>query len=185
MPGKSVASNKAQVKLDETLKKVHVKPIPKDWYDTFIETARVVCGYIKHTIGTKNGSYKFGWYDGIPNGVPTGKVTSLIPDVWDTFGRNVWNLFGGQGQKDSWNTADIFLVKNGSGDKLLADSKAMKKIIEAAQENNKIAWDSLAISIDQAKAKDQPLEADYDKNDNNKYNDTTNERKREKEPENE
>lgn len=130
MPGKSVTSNKAQVKLDQTLKMVHKKPIPTDWYDTFIETARVVCGYINHTIGTKNGSYKFGWYDGTPNGVPTGKVSSLIPDVWDTFGRNVWNLFGGQGQKDSWNTADIFLVKNGSGDKLLADSKAMKNMFE-------------------------------------------------------
>jgi len=130
LPGKSIASNKAQVELDNTLKEVHKKPIPKDWYDTFIETAKVVCGYIGHRIGSKNNSYKFGWYDGIPNGVPRAKVTTVIPDIWDKFGNDVWKLFGGYGQKDSWNTADIFLVKNGQGERMLASIKELKKTFE-------------------------------------------------------
>ena len=113
VPGKSLASNKAQVALDAKLKEVHKKPIPKDWYNTFIETAKVVCGYIGHSIGSKNNSYKYGWYDGIPNGIPRAKVSTVIPDIWDKFGNDVCKLFGGYGQKASWNTAYIFIVKNG------------------------------------------------------------------------
>lgn len=130
VPGKSLASNKAQVALDAKLKEVHKKPIPKDWYNTFIETAKVVCGYIGHSIGSKNNSYKYGWYDGIPNGIPRAKVSTVIPDIWDKFGNDVWKLFGGYGQKDSWNTADIFIVKNGQGEQMFNSIEVLKKNFE-------------------------------------------------------
>ena len=60
---------------------------------------------------------KFGWYDGIPAEVDRGDVTTLLPDIWDLMGAQVWKLFGGKGQKDSWNTADVFMVKNGADKK--------------------------------------------------------------------
>ena len=116
-------SKLAQAQLDEELKKVYPK-MTKAWYDTFISQAKAICNYklCKHTIGTTTTSYKFGWYDGAPAGIPKADTTSLLPDIWNVMGKEVWDVFGGKGQKDSWNTADVFLVKNG------ADAKIMKTV---------------------------------------------------------
>ena len=93
-----------------------------------ISQAKVICNYnlCKHTIGPTTNSYKFGWYDGIPAEVDRGDVTTLLPDIWDLMGAQVWKLFGGKGQKDSWNTADIFLVKNGGDAKIMKDIKGLR-----------------------------------------------------------
>ena len=39
----------------------------------------------------------------------------------------VWKLFVGKGQKDSWNTADVFMVKNGADKKILKEIAELKK----------------------------------------------------------
>ena len=118
-------SKKAQLELDVALKKVY-PAMNKAWYDTFISQAKVICKYnlCKHTIGTKTQAYKFGWYDGIPAEVDKGDVTTLLPDIWDLMGAQVWKLFGGKGQKDSWNTADVFMVKNGADKKILKENQS-------------------------------------------------------------
>ena len=121
------ASKKAQLELDVALKKVY-PAMNKAWYDTFISQAKVISNYklCKHSIGTKTNAYKFGWYDGIPAEVDKGDVTTLLPDIWNLMGKEVWDLFGGKGQKDSWNTADIFLVKNGGDAKIMKDIKGLR-----------------------------------------------------------
>mgnify|MGYP003299208011 CR=1 FL=1 len=120
-------SKEAQEELDAALEKVYPK-MTKAWYNTFINQAKAICKYklCKHTIGTTTNSYKFGWYDGIPAEVDKGDVTTLLPDIWDLMGKEVWDLFGGKGQKDSWNTADIFLVKNGGDAKIMKDIKGLR-----------------------------------------------------------
>ena len=122
------ASKTAQLELDVALKKVY-PAMNKAWYETFISQAKAICNYklCKHSIGTKTNSYKFGWYDGIPAEVDKGDVTTLLPDIWDLMGAQVWKLFGGKGQKDSWNTADVFMVKNGADKKILKDIAELKK----------------------------------------------------------
>ena len=114
------ASKTAQLELDVALKKVY-PAMNKAWYETFISQAKAICNYklCKHSIGTKTNAYKFGWYDGIPAEVDKGDVTTLLPDIWDLMGAQVWKLFGGKGQKDSWNTADVFMVKNGADKKII------------------------------------------------------------------
>ena len=37
-----------------------------------------------------------------------GDVTTLLPAIWDVFTDKQKKVFGGQ--KDSWNTADVFVV---------------------------------------------------------------------------
>ena len=122
------ASKTAQLELDVALKKVY-PAMNKAWYETFISQAKAICNYklCKHSIGTKTNAYKFGWYDGIPAEVDKGDVTTLLPDIWDLMGAQVWKLFGGKGQKDSWNTADVFMVKNGADKKILKEIAELKK----------------------------------------------------------
>jgi len=121
-------SKEAQAELDKELKKVYPK-MTKAWYETFISQAKVMCNYklCKHTIGTTTNSYKFGWYDGAPAGIPASDTTSLLPDIWDLMGKEVWKVFGGVRQKDSWNTADVFLVKNGGDAKIMKDIKGLRE----------------------------------------------------------
>ena len=121
-------SKTAQLELDVALKKVY-PGINKAWYETFISQAKAICNYklCKHTIGTKTNSYKFGWYDGAPAGIPASDTTSLLPDIWNLMGKEVWDVFGGVRQKDSWNTADIFLVKNGGDAKIMKTIKGLRE----------------------------------------------------------
>ena len=121
-------SKKAQEELDAALEKVYPK-MTKAWYNTFINQAKVICKYklCKHTIGTTTTSYKFGWYDGAPEGIPKSDTTSLLPDIWNLMGQEVWKVFGGVRQKDSWNTADVFLVKNGGDAKIMKEIKGLRE----------------------------------------------------------
>ena len=121
-------SKTAQLELDIELKKVYPAMKPA-WYNTFIEQAKVLCKYklSKHTIGSTTSVYDYGWYDGIPKGVDRADVTTLLPDIWNLMGPKVWDLFGGKGQKDSWNTADVFLVKKNQSAEILRRVKVMHK----------------------------------------------------------
>ena len=126
---KTMKSRKAQIELDIALAELYpaIKPI---WYDTFISQAKTLCGYklCKHTIGSTTDVYDYGWYDGEPAGIDSGDQTSLLPDIWNKiFDDKVWNLFGGKGQKDSWNTADVFLVKKKKTDVIYNRIEKMKK----------------------------------------------------------
>ena len=42
-------------------------------------------------------------------------------------GKEVWDVFGGVRQKDSWNTADVFLVKNGGEAKIMKEIKGLRE----------------------------------------------------------
>ena len=121
-------SKEAQEELDAALEKVYPK-MTKAWYNTFINQAKAICKYklCKHTIGTTTSSYKFGWYDGAPEGIPKSDTTSLLPDIWNLMGKEVWDVFGGVRQKDSWNTADVFLVKNGGEAKIMKEIKGLRE----------------------------------------------------------
>ena len=110
---KKKSSKKAQLELDIALKKVYPK-MNKAWYDTFISQATTLCKFklCKHTIGSTKDVYEYGWYDGIAEEIPTTDQTSLLPDIWNNiFDDKIWKLFGGKRQKDSWNTADVYMVK--------------------------------------------------------------------------
>ena len=94
---------------DKDLKSVftQVYPnMPEDWYVTFLNQAQA----IKNKIGDNN--WKYGWYDGTQgwaSGImPNNKVSYIMSAIWDVFTDKQKKVFGGQ--KDSWNTADVFVV---------------------------------------------------------------------------
>ena len=80
--------------------------MPEDWYVTFLNQAQA----IKNKIGDNN--WKYGWYDGTQgwaSGImPNNKVSYIMGAIWDVFTDKQKKVFGGQ--KDSWNTADVFVV---------------------------------------------------------------------------
>ena len=80
--------------------------MPEDWYVTFLNQAQA----IKDKIGNNN--WKYGWYDGSQgwaSGImPNNKVSYIMGAIWDVFTDKQKKVFGGQ--KDSWNTADVFVV---------------------------------------------------------------------------
>jgi|TARA_R100001443_G_scaffold87724_1_gene94281 hypothetical protein len=126
---KNKKSRDAQFALNKVLNRIYGTKIPKNWYNTFIEQAQVLCAFSlsSHKIGTTTDAYDFGWYDGTPQGVSPSDTTTLMQDLWELFGSHVWKLFGGRGQKDSWNTADVFMVKKGQTSKIYNAVKVMHK----------------------------------------------------------
>ena len=80
--------------------------MPEDWYVTFLNQAQA----IKNKIGDNN--WKYGWYDGTQgwaSGImPNNKVSYIMGAIWDVFTDKQKKVFGSQ--KDSWNTADVFVV---------------------------------------------------------------------------
>ena len=130
---KKKTSKTAQLELDVVLKKVY-PAMKKAWYDTFISQATTLCKYklCKHTIGSVKDIYEYGWYDGIAEEIPTTEQTTLLPDIWNKiFDERQWKLFGGKRQKDSWNTADVFLVKKGKTDEIYTRIEKMKKLFDS------------------------------------------------------
>ena len=80
--------------------------MPEDWYVTFLNQAQA----IKDKIGDNN--WKYGWYDGSQgwaSGImPNSKVSYIMGAIWDVFTEKQKKVFGNK--KDSWNTADVFVV---------------------------------------------------------------------------
>ena len=94
---------------DLDLKSVFMKVypnMPEDWYVTFLNQAQA----IKNKIGNNN--WKYGWYDGSQgwaSGImPNSKVSYIMGAIWDVFTEKQKKVFGNK--KDSWNTADVFVV---------------------------------------------------------------------------
>jgi hypothetical protein len=117
--------------MDLNLKNVLYKTyrgINTDWYTTFLEQADAVKNYLG--VRDKDTSYKYGWFDGSAgwnnNKIPSDKVTSIVTDIWDVFTRQQRDLFGNK--KDSWNTADVYMVKASKESEILKEVKDLHKL---------------------------------------------------------
>ena len=99
------------------LKKIYPKMDGK-WYNTFLKQARALNEYINHREGTKDTSWKYGWYDGTAPEIPSGKQTDIINYIWDKFTTVQKRNFGSK--KDSWNTADVYIMKTSAERKIKA-----------------------------------------------------------------
>ena len=100
--------------------------MPEDWYVTFLNQAQA----IKNKIGDNN--WKYGWYDGTQgwaSGImPNNKVSYIMAAIWDVFTDKQKKVFGGQ--KDSWNTADVFVVNTQMEKEILKQVKIYQKDFE-------------------------------------------------------
>ena len=100
--------------------------MPEDWYVTFLNQAQA----IKNKIGDNN--WKYGWYDGTQgwaSGImPNNKVSYIMSAIWDVFTDKQKKVFGGQ--KDSWNTSDVFVVNTQMEKEILKQVKIYQKDFE-------------------------------------------------------
>ncbi|BCV07680.1 MAG: hypothetical protein CM15mL2_1560 [Caudoviricetes sp.] len=96
--------------------------MPEDWYVTFFNQAQA----IKNKIGSNN--WKYGWYDGTQgwaSGImPNNKVSYIMGAIWNIFTDKQKKVFGGQ--KDSWNTADVFVVNTQKENQILKFVKILQ-----------------------------------------------------------
>tara|TARA_B100000214_G_scaffold370905_1_gene346352 strand:- start:52 stop:1344 length:1293 start_codon:yes stop_codon:yes gene_type:complete len=113
--------------LDLKVKLTEVYPnMPEDWYITFLNQAKELKKYLKKS------DWKYGWYDG-KEGWATGiiennRVSYIMSEIWDTFTNEQKKIFGGQ--KDSWNTADVFVVSGKEEKKIIKEVKELQKEFE-------------------------------------------------------
>jgi DNA-binding XRE family transcriptional regulator len=113
--------------LDLKVKLTEVYPnMTEDWYITFLNQAKELKKYLKKS------DWKYGWYDG-KEGWATGiiennKVSYIMSEIWDTFTNEQKKIFGGQ--KDSWNTADVFVVSGKEEKKIIKEVKELQKEFE-------------------------------------------------------
>ena len=113
------------IQLKTTLTEVYPN-MPEDWYVTFLNQAAALKGEIG------NNSWKYGWYDGKEgwaNGkIENDKVSYIMSKIWDIFTPDQKKIFSGQ--KDSWNTADVFVVNSDQENNILTRVKELQKQFE-------------------------------------------------------
>ena len=80
------------------------------WYVGILRGAEVLASYLNHRIGSVDRSWKYAHYDGAVTTIPSGKRTDVINYIWDHFSPAQKGLFANK--KDSWNTADVYMVKS-------------------------------------------------------------------------
>tara|TARA_Y100001937_G_scaffold83722_1_gene113273 strand:+ start:4007 stop:5290 length:1284 start_codon:yes stop_codon:yes gene_type:complete len=110
-----------KIKLTEVYPKM-----PEDWYVTFLNQASA----LRNTLGNNN--WKYGWYDGKEGWargiIENNKVSYIMGEIWETFSPAQKKIFGGQ--KDSWNTADVFVVNANQERFILNRVKQLQKQFE-------------------------------------------------------
>lgn len=105
---------KLDIKLAKKYKKKTIEEVPIGWYETFLDQSKEISKYIGSRVGQKNGGWKYGWFDAKDKSwargyIPTSEVTNVFSRIWDIFPKDAKDLFAGK--KDSWNTADVYMVR--------------------------------------------------------------------------
>ena len=90
-----------------------------EWREGILAGADALMKYIGHTPGTRDGSWLYAHYDGRVKTIPAGDQTDIINYIWDTFSREQKKIFSNK--KDSWNTADVYMVKKTDNVKMKRD----------------------------------------------------------------
>ena len=104
------------------------------WKVTFVEQAKKF--KTNNPKFYKQGaSYEYGWWDAPSANVSSTKfakeignagTTSVLTTIWEKyFDKKTKDLFGGK--KDTWNTADMYLLRKGSGPEILNTVAELKK----------------------------------------------------------
>jgi len=133
---KKMSDQKNKDKLSQIFKEIYPDiATSKDgvkWENTFMEQGEVFANS-KYYSGK---DYKFGWWDAPTKAVNStkfakavdNKTTTVLTEIWEMFDSDTKKIFGNK--KDSWNTADMYLVKNGKGSSILKSVKSLKEDIE-------------------------------------------------------
>ncbi len=90
--------------------------IPEAWYLSALKDAQELLKYLGYSEGNRDNSWKYAHFDGETKVIPRGDTTDIINFIWDSFDRKQKDIF--KGKKDSWNTADVYMVKKSDENKI-------------------------------------------------------------------
>ena len=95
--------------------------INKLWYEGILRQAEALIDFLDHKEGSKDSTWLYAHFEGKTQTIPSTSTTDLLDYIWDSFPPAQKKLFAGK--KDSWNTADVYMVKK-------SDEKKIKKMID-------------------------------------------------------
>ena len=101
------------------------------WENTFLEQGQTFASSNYYS----GKDYNYGWWDAPTQAVNSTKFAKAIDNNTTTVLTQMWNMFDKQkiqvglfgNQKDSWNTADMYLVKKGRGPEMIKWVKELKE----------------------------------------------------------
>ena len=100
------------------------------WENTFMEQGKV---FADSEYYTKSAKYNFGWWDAPTKNATSApfsnavgnNTTTVLTQIWEMFDDETKKLFANK--KDTWNTADMYLVRNGRDTEIIKWVEELKK----------------------------------------------------------
>lgn len=86
------------------------------WYEGILRQAESLNDYLGHSEGSTDKSWSYAHYGGKTKTIPNSSTTDIIDYIWESFPKAQQNIFAGK--KDSWNTADVYMVKKSDESKI-------------------------------------------------------------------
>ena len=80
-----------------------------EWREGILAGTEALMQYLGHRSGSKDTSWKYAHYDGRTKSIPTASTTDILNYIWESFNKDQKKIFSGK--KDSWDTADVYMVK--------------------------------------------------------------------------
>ena len=93
----------------------------REWREGILAGTDALINYLRHRPGSKDTTWKYAHYDGKTKSIPASDTTDVLNYIWDSFGAPQKKIFAGK--KDSWNTADVYMVKS-------SDEREIKKYVD-------------------------------------------------------
>lgn len=98
--------------------------ISSEWREGILAGTEAIIKYIGHREGSKDKSWKYAHYDGRTKSIPNSASTDVLNFIWDSFDSKQKRIFSGK--KDSWDTADVYMVKASKENEIKNTIKKLK-----------------------------------------------------------
>jgi len=79
------------------------------WYEGILRQAEALIDFLSHTEGSTDNTWLYAHFEGKTETIPSTSTTELLDYIWDSLPAAQKKIFAGK--KDSWNTADVYMVK--------------------------------------------------------------------------
>ena len=79
------------------------------WYEGILRQAEALIDFLDHKEGSKDSTWLYAHFEGKTETIPSISTTELLDYIWDSLPAAQKKIFAGK--KDSWNTADVYMVK--------------------------------------------------------------------------
>tara|TARA_B100000287_G_scaffold294088_1_gene277425 strand:- start:40 stop:1314 length:1275 start_codon:yes stop_codon:yes gene_type:complete len=79
------------------------------WYEGILRQAEALIDFLSHKEGSTDNTWLYAHFEGKTETIPSTSTTELLDYIWNSLPAAQKKIFAGK--KDSWNTADVYMVK--------------------------------------------------------------------------